>query len=385
MANCKKCKKEIPDDALYCSYCGKKQQYAKRKTHRRAKRTGSITLDRRNPKRPYVVKAPRYSGAVNSRYIGAYATYADAQSALATYLDDIHHDFSADTMAQIYDRWSAEHFPTLGESGVDGYASAFKSFAKLHNHIFAELKTDDYQRCIDSIAAEYSRSKCEKMKQLVSQLCKYAMKNDLINKNYGEFIMLKKETKKERRIFTDDELKTMWAHADDPRVQVILFMTYTGFRIGETFAITKDNIHLEEGYIVGGLKTKAGRDRVVPIRAELVPFVRSWVQQSNTDLMLNGGAANYRRRKFYAALADMGIIAPAKTRYNPDGTTTITYDTDITPHCCRHTFASLSAAANMPPQILQKIIGHADYRTTADIYIHTDISQLTAGMDMIKI
>ncbi|MFR8294834.1 MAG: hypothetical protein ACLVAU_11750 [Ruminococcus sp.] len=38
-------------------------------------------------------------------------------------------------------------------------------------------------------------------------------------------------------------------------------MIYTGFRIGEVFTILKENVHLDEGYIIGGIKTEAGKDR----------------------------------------------------------------------------------------------------------------------------
>ena len=48
----------------------------------------------------------------------------------------------------------------------------------------------------------------------------------------------------------------------------------------------------------------------------------------------------------------------------------------LTPHCCRHTFASRAAAAGMRPDDLQKIIGHADYATTADIYVHQNVDTL---------
>ncbi len=56
----------------------------------------------------------------------------------------------------------------------------------------------------------------------------------------------------------------------------------------------------------------------------------------------------------------------------------------LTPHSTRHTFASLSAEAGMRPEALQKIIGHADYSTTAEVYIHKDISELIAEMSKLQ-
>ena len=47
-----------------------------------------------------------------------------------------------------------------------------------------------------------------------------------------------------------------------------------------------------------------------------------------------------------------------------------------TPHCARHTFATLMARKGADAKALQKIIGHASYSTTADIYTHLDIADL---------
>lgn len=46
-------------------------------------------------------------------------------------------------------------------------------------------------------------------------------------------------------------------------------MIYTGFRIGEVFTILKENVHLDEGYIIGGIKTEAGKDRIVPLPPQI--------------------------------------------------------------------------------------------------------------------
>ena len=52
-----------------------------------------------------------------------------------------------------------------------------------------------------------------------------------------------------------------------------------------------------------------------------------------------------------------------------------------TPHATRHTYASEARKNGMAPEILQKILGHADYSTTANIYVHTDIEELLAAVE----
>lgn len=45
------------------------------------------------------------------------------------------------------------------------------------------------------------------------------------------------------------------------------------------------------------------------------------------------------------------------------------------------TMACSAARDGMPPEILQKILGHADYSTTANIYVHTDIEELIKSVE----
>lgn len=386
---CKKCHKEIPEGSLYCNRCGKKQETTKRKVRRRPRGTGCIRYRPDCRYNPYTVFTPATISGAGSRYLGAYPTYTQAQAALDKYFNSVHIQYENLTVAQVYQKWSEKHFENLTRSGEQGYKTAWKYLDSLAGRKIAELKTADYQRCVDSCARQFSRSQCAKIKQLCSQLCKYAAQNDIIDKNYAEYITLPKEVKKERRIFTRAEIKKLWEHSSDQSVQVILFMIYTGFRIGEVFTILKENVHLNEGYIIGGIKTEAGKNRLVPLPSqipEIKDFVQNWYEQSQTQFLLNGDTNNFRKRNFYPTLSELGIIPPPTVTTLKNGRTSEKYDTEITPHCCRHTFATLSADCGMQPEKLQKIIGHAKYETTADIYNHSgqDSQALVAEMSKLR-
>lgn len=322
---CKKCRKEIPDGSIYCNHCGKKQETTKRKTRRRARGTGSIRYDKRNGLRCYLAYAPKTISGIGGKYLGSYETRTQAQAALDSYFNSTHIDHSSLTLAQAYESWSDKHFDSLTKSGEQGYKTAWRYLDSIAGRKIAELKTADYQRCVDECAEHFSRSQCAKIKQLCSQLCKYAEQNDIIDKNYASFIILPKEVKKERRIFTSEEREKLWAHSSDKSVQIILFMIYTGFRIGEVFTILKENVHLDEGYIIGGIKTEAGKDRIVPLPPqipEIKGFVESWYNESKTEHLLNDDTSNFRKRRFYPALAECGIIPEPTIKELKSGKTT---------------------------------------------------------------
>ena len=56
-----------------------------------------------------------------------------------------------------------------------------------------------------------------------------------------------------------------------------------------------------------------------------------------------------------------------------------------TPHCTMHTFATVMQASGANPEDLIKVIGHSDYKTTTENYIHQDISKLSDMIEKFKV
>lgn len=364
---CIKCKREIPDGSAYCSYCGRKQVQEQRvKYHKREHGTGTIHHDKRY-KRPWVALGPASKYGKGRQYIGCYATRNEARQALDDFARSGKPDLYNATLADIYNMWSKVHFKGVSASAVHLYTAMWKRFGDVQDMPVRELRTAHLQEIVNSAT---SKSACDIIKTMSFMLCKFAMENDIVSKNYAEFLKIPKFEKKEKRIFTREEISRLWAHTDDPNVQAVLFMIYTGFRIGEVVALTAESVDLKRGIVVGGEKTDAGKDRIVPLPPaipELKEFVSSWCERAGFDRLFPMTTAQFRRDVFGAALDTAGI--------DPEG---------LTPHCTRHTFASLSAAAGVQPENLQKIIGHASFNTTAEVYIHQDVATLIDEMRKIN-
>ena len=275
------------------------------------------------------------------------------------------------TLSDVYEAWQLEHFRRITDKGIDMYKNAYKHLSPLHTRKMRSIHSEDYQAIIDKlIQAGRSHSTTNKVKQLCSQLSKWAMREDIIDKNYGQFIQLQKETKKEKDIFTHAEIQCLREHDDDDTVKLILIMIYSGLRIGELLSLEKRNVHIEDGYMFGGSKTEAGTDRVIPISDKIMPYIMHFFAIAPEAGLLVAGfpgnktVRNFREREYYPALKRLGI------ERRP-------------PHATRHTFASLMSDANVRPETLQKIIGHADYSTTANIYVHKNISELKEAISKI--
>lgn len=231
-----------------------------------------------------------------------------------------------------------------------------------------DIKTAQLQQIIDNAEKEKSRATLEKIKQLASQLNKYAMQNDIISKNYSQFIKLPKEDSKEKEIFSDIEIEKLFRNDTSETAQIILILIYTGLRIGELFDIKNFNVKLKEGYIIGGSKTEAGRNRIVPINPKIFKYIKALYKENDEYLITNSQGSkkhinNFRNREYKPLLKELGIR-------------------ELTPHSTRHTFASLAERAGIKPKTLQELIGHADFSTTANICIHPNISQLKDAINM---
>lgn len=71
------------------------------------------------------------------------------------------------------------------------------------------------------------------------------------------------------------------------------------------------------------------------------------------------------------------------------GNTTLCFErlgiTRKSPHSTRHTFATLLQAKGAKPEDLIKVIGHADYETTTENYIHQNIDKLSEMIELLKV
>lgn len=89
--------------------------------------------------------------------------------------------------------WKEEYFSNQEKPVIVDYRAAFKTTEMLNGKIFIYLKTSDLQYVIDHCDKNYPTLR--KLASLFRHLYRYAMSNDLCDKNYETYINIKKHRK----------------------------------------------------------------------------------------------------------------------------------------------------------------------------------------------
>lgn len=372
---CIRCHREIPDESGFCLFCGKRQTATtappQRRNRRRAKGSGSVYKLSDGRSRPWAAM----NGA--GKLLGTYASSSEAVDALDRFnADRVPLERKNYTLRDIYEQWSPNAFAKIGQKSRSSYEDAFAKAADLHPRRIRDLKTEDYQQVIDSLVQRgLSRSLCEKQRLLFSKLCQYAMKQDIIDKNYAQFLELPSKGEAKTRVLSDEEIGRIRSMLDDPKLgptaEIALVLCYSGMRINELLQMERENVHLADRYMVGGEKTDAGRNRTIPIHREIVPIIEKWMDGNSTRWLLHTSAGTAKDadnvRKAFRSLMKACEIS------------------GVTPHTCRHTAATKMVAAGVRPEIIKQILGHSDFSMTVNRYTHTQPADLVKGIDLINV
>lgn len=358
----KKCLSEIPDNSDFCPRCGRRQLKAPKKHIKRPNGSGTVYKLSGRRRRPWVAAK---SGIV----IGYYETKTEAQEMLVEVAKKPITERFNMTFKDVFEAWKLEHFRRLTDKGIEGYELAYKHFSNLHDCKFRDLRTEHFQKEVDAFVAKgRSHSSANKLKQLIGQLSKYAIREEIMSANYSPYIILPENKKKDKKTFTEADIKKLKASRDDA-AKIVLMLIYTGMRIGELFNLqTKD---VFPTYCIGGEKTEAGRNRIIPISPDGRKYFDYFMKKAGESKLLIDGYGgnrdidNFRNRDYYGLLENLQI-----EKKNP--------------HCTRHTFTSMAVRAGMRPEILQKILGHASYTTTSDVYVHADIESLVIAVEALQ-
>lgn len=297
------------------------------------------------------------------KYIGYFATRSEALHALSDYNDNPYDlDSSKITFAELYNKWSNDHFKKISESRIRGIRSAYAKCEALYKLKFKNIKATHLDAVTNN--PDIGQATRQQIKSLFNQLYKYAMKNDIVRKDYSSLMdpVGKYEREKEIEIFSNDEIQKLWNNLGIENVDMILIGIYSGWRPSELTDLETNNISLENSTMLGGIKTENGINRIVPIHNKIIPLIKNRLNTSGKTLF----NINYEQYRYSYKKAMKALSMSHK------------------PHETRHTFISKSKESGIDEYCLKLIVGHAITDLTERVYTHRQIDKLISEINKIK-
>ena len=300
--------------------------------------------------------------------LGYFTTRAEAMKALAAYNENPY-DLTVNTLtfAEVYDKWSDEHFENIVPSAVRTWKSAYNYCQPLYNLKFKDIRAYHLEQTIKD--AQVGDNTKARMKSLFNLMYKWAIKHEITGTDYAVLCDSVKKGKPaiERVPFSDDEIQTLWDNIDFPFVDMILIGIYTGFRPQELAILKVKDIDWSKKTVKGGLKTDAGRNRIVPIHPgieELVKKNYDKAREMHSDTLFNDKNGQQGTNLTYDKYR--GRFTKVMKRFNMEHR----------PHDTRHTFITIGKRSNVDEYILKLIAGHAINDVTEKVYTHRTVADM---------
>lgn len=311
-----------------------------------------------------------------------------------------------DTFKYWGDKWLKLKKAEVSAKRYDAYKARYANLTPIYNLEITKIKTADIQDIIIDCATQpaertgkpYAKYTLNGIKMTASQILKLAIDNRVVDYNCALAVKIPKAAvTSTRRALTEEEQR--WITDTPHRAQVAaMIMMYAGLRRGELLALTWQDISLADGTISvtksvefindkpsvkKGGKTSAAT-RTVFIPKKLVNFLSEYKKPMGliyTDRKGSLMSETAWRRMWSSYLNDLNLkygkwsncvqtngMRPSK--YAPTEKPFII--PRITPHWLRHTYITMLYMAGIDVLTAKEQAGHADIKTTTEIYTHLD-------------
>lgn len=316
----------------------------------------------------------RQSITINGkRKVFSAKTRKDLMLKIAMYKDNaINHTESFRTIA---DMWEEQKQEKISRGTWRSYAAPLKDVVKR----FGDMEMDkisprDIQKWLNSLNLSYKSTLTRK--GIISMIYDYAMVElDMDIKNPCDRVKVDTRLPRGHRdALTPEEIQAIKDTTKDEFLLAPLIL-YTGARVGEAMAITYKDIdykkkvihitksvdHIGNKPVISTTKTVNGiRDvPLLPQLEALIPKGKGYVVSGAEPLTKSA-------------------LAKRWAKWEKD------HNVKFDRHSIRHTYASILYESGIDVKAAQKLLGHANFSTTMDIYTHLSDQHLKDATDKLK-
>ena len=374
---CPECSQGVSDQALFCPHCGyplKKSSSENKKHPKLPSRFGQISkINNPNLQKPYRVMISVKSATSNRsrtvplKPVSYFKTYHEAFAALVEYNrnpDGYVNTYV--TFEELYKSWLSRQ-ADMSTSLRHRIQSAWNYSSGLYTYPVVSIKIKTLRSYIENCKAPLSIKPV--MKQLYNQLFDFAIEDDIIDKNPARSFVLNKNIKKQinenKKIhipFSDVEMTILWSNIHKNWViDMILVQCYSGWRPTELCELKTENIDFKSGIMIGGMKTKAGKNRIVPIHDRILKIIQYYYDPNSSYLFTHKG-----KQISYDLFREHFLHVMEGLKFN----------INHKPHDGRVQFVTCAKKYDMNEYAIKYIVGHNISDLTERVYTRRSIEWL---------
>ena len=401
LTKCPECDLMVSDKAISCPHCGyplqtssnKRAKYTKK--HKRLPNGfGQISKIKGNLRKPFramVTIGKTDEGKPICKLLqpeAYFATYNDAYQALMEYNKNPIIMNNSVTIGELYERWFNTRCNEWSQSVIRSTKSAWKYCEGILNIKAIELRPRHIRYCMEeAVVNDHTASPQFKsrIKTIFNKMMDYAVEYEIVDRNYARSFVVEK-TLKDKEIeenaskhipYTDDEMKKLWENINLPGVEEILVQCYSGMRPKELEILEVGNVNLENGTMITGVKTKAGKNRIIPIHSKILEIVkRQYLKAKEAGskylfFEMHYGKVHQYTRKYYTK-----NIENIKQQ--------LKLNKAHRPHDGRVYFVTQAKRYGMDEYAIKRIVGHSIQDITESVYTKRDIDWLINEIEKIK-
>lgn len=344
--------------------------------------------------------------------LGTFKTRKEAEEVLIEYQRSPYDLTSkVTTLEDLYESWSSEYYSNITISAMRTYKSAWTYCDSIKRCNIRDLNVGVLENFLkdcskvsdqDGVLVEASPNIKARVKSLLNLSLDYAVKHELIPSNPARKFNLDKKVVKQiksetkhKKAFLEEEVELFWSNVGVvPFTDMLLINIYTGMRPQELATLPVNRVHFagepledselydvlhdqltsfrgdfldeyredyfrktvnylrDKDFIVWGMKTEAGTDRIIPIHPKVLDFLKTYrksaIEFFDSPLVFNNSKGQRGTEMTYDKWR--GMFKTIMSQYKL---------IDYTPHCSRVTFSTRATyRQKLDKLVVKKIIGH---------------------------
>lgn len=303
------------------------------------------------------------------------------------------------TFGAVADEWEREYEKQVSHKTMSQYSPALKRILEEYADTpVKDIEPIDILTFLKRLKKDgYSQAYIKAHKAVFSKVFDYEImrRGSALKINPAQSVRSPRGSVKKIHSATPEQEEIVSNSLDKPFGLFAFFLLYTGTRSQEALAVRWEDIDFENRKItinkaltfphnqpvIKDTKTENG-NRTVPLLFRLKTALEAQKRKNGFIFSADGGKTPLSQQEYARRWRQYALATGFRREYfvDNDGNELKTLselqktphkritEVTLTPHQLRHSFATMCLEADLSPEEAQKLLGHADIRTTVNIY-----------------